>query len=107
MTIARTSMRFHPKGLPLPNPNGIQVGYVHHQGPSHPKVRVKSSGRGEDVSGVTSAISRTTALLGSQDKLPQQDQIQVGRKGVRRHQGVPAGSRPEALANRKAPEIPD
>ena len=85
MTVARTSMRFHPKGLPPPNPNGIQVGDVHHQGPSHPKVRVKRrnvfSGRGGDVSGTTSAISRTTALLGSQGKLPLQDQLLVGRKG--------------------------
>ena len=85
MTVARTSMRFHPKGLPPPNPNGIQVGDVHHQGPSHPKVRVKRrnvfSGRGGDVSGATSAISRTTALLGSQGKLPLQDQLLVGRKG--------------------------
>ena len=59
------------------------------------------------MSGATSAIFRTTALLGNQDKLLLQDPIQVGRKGVRKRRGVPAGSHQEALASLKAPEIPD
>ena len=111
MRIARSNMRFHPKELHPPNPKGIQVVDDHHQEPNHPKVRARRrnafSGKGDVVSGVTSAIFRTMALLGSPDKLLPQDPIQVERKGVRRHLGVPAGSRLEALASRRALEIPD
>ena len=59
------------------------------------------------MSGVTSAIFRTMALLGSPDKLLPQDPIQVERKGVRRHLEVPAESHQEALASRRAHETPD
>ena len=58
------------------------------------------------MSGVTSAIFRTMALLGSQDRPLPLGPIQVGRK-ARRHLGVPVGSHQEALADLKAPEIPD
>ena len=111
MKIARSNMRSHPRELHPPNPRGIQVGDVHHQGPNHPKVRVRRrsafSGKGVDVSGVTSATSRTMALLGNQDRLLPQDPTQVGRKGVRKRLGVLAGSHQEALAGLRAPEIPD
>ena len=111
MRIACSNMRFHPKELHPPTPKGIQVVVDHRQGPNHPRVRVRRrnafSGRGDDVSGVTSAIFRTMALLGSQDKLPLLDPTLVERKGVRKRLGVVAGSHQEALADRKAHEIPD
>jgi hypothetical protein len=111
MRIARSNMRFHPKELLPPNPKGIQVVDDHRQEPNHPKVRERRrnafSGRGDVVSGATSAIFRTMALLGNPDKLLPQDPIQVERKGVRRRLGVLAGNRREALASRRAHEIPD
>ena len=111
MKIARSSMRFHPKELLPPNPKGIQVADDHRQGPNHPKVRGKRknvfSGKGDVVSGMTSAIFRTMALPGNLDRLLPQDPIQVERKGVRKRLGFQAGSHQEALADRKAHEIPD
>ena len=59
------------------------------------------------MSGVTSAIFRTMALPGNPDKLLPQDPIQVERKGVRRRLGVQAENHLEALASRRAHEIPD
>ena len=111
MRIARSNMRFRPKELHPPNPKGTQVVDDHHQEPNHPKVRGRRknafSGRGDVVSGVTSAIFRTMALPGNPDKLPPQDPIQVERKGVRRRLGVQAENHLEALASRRAHEIPD
>ena len=111
MRILRSNMRFHPRELLPPNPKGIQVVDDHHQEPNHPKVRGRRrnafSGKGDVVSGATSAIFRTMALPGNLDKLLPQDPIQVERKGVRRRLGALAESRLEALASRRALEIPD
>ena len=111
MRIARSNMRFHPRELLPPNPKGIQVVDDHHQEPNHPKVRGRRrnafSGRGDVVSGVTSAIFRTMALPGNPDKLLPQDPIQVERKGVRRRLGVLAENHRGAPASRRVHEIPD